>query len=62
LQEPPRPRADAAILVLIFIAAQPSITLFLLGLAYVISGPLTTLRFYRSMKYIKAEVSENGER
>ena len=61
MPEPLRPQADSAILVLIFIAAQPSIALFLPGLAYVISGPLTTLRFYRSMKHTKAEVRENGE-
>ncbi|OEU66198.1 MAG: CDP-diacylglycerol--serine O-phosphatidyltransferase, partial [Desulfobacterales bacterium PC51MH44] len=33
----------AIILILIFIAAQPSIALFLLGLVYVISGPFTTM-------------------
>ncbi len=33
----------AAILVLIFIAAQPSITLFSIGFMYVVSGPLMTI-------------------
>jgi len=51
-----------ALLVLIFIAAQPSIALFLLGFAYVISGPLTTLRYYRSMKHKKPEILETDER
>lgn len=32
-----------SILILIFIAAQPSIALFTLGVSYVLSGPLTTL-------------------
>ncbi len=40
----------AVILVLIFIAAQPSIALFLLGLAYVISGLFITLRNHRRIK------------
>jgi len=50
-----------AVLVMIFIAAQPSIALFLFGLAYVISGPLKTLRFYRSMKHTKSELREIDE-
>jgi len=40
----------ALILILIFIAAQPSVALFVLGLAYVISGPLITLRNHRRIK------------
>jgi hypothetical protein len=48
--------------ILNFIAEKPSIAFFLPGLAYVISGPLTTLLFYRSIKHVKAEVRENGER
>ena len=36
-----------AILVLIFIAAQPSVALFLIGAVYVVSGPLVTLRHAR---------------
>ena len=40
----------AVILILIFIAAQPSVALFVLGLTYVISGPLITLRNHRRLK------------
>jgi len=40
----------ALILILIFIAAQPSVALFVLGLAYVISGPLITFRNHRRIK------------
>jgi len=36
-----------AILVLIFIAAQPPVALFLIGTIYVVSGPLVTLRHAR---------------
>jgi CDP-diacylglycerol--serine O-phosphatidyltransferase len=39
-----------AILFLIFIAAQPSIALFSIGLVYVLSGPLTSLKRYRKLK------------
>ena len=45
----------AAILILIFIAAQPSIALFLLGLAYVTSGPFLAIRQYKNAKREKAE-------
>ena len=48
----------AVILILIFVAAQPSIALFLLGLAYVISGPFTTIRRYMNAKHNNAEASE----
>lgn len=48
----------AVILILIFIAAQPSMALFLLGLVYVISGPFTTIRQYINAKHNKAEASE----
>jgi CDP-diacylglycerol--serine O-phosphatidyltransferase len=48
----------AAILILIFIAAQPSITLFILGLAYVFSGPF--LLIWRS-KYVKRTKTESQE-
>ncbi|OIN94735.1 MAG: CDP-diacylglycerol--serine O-phosphatidyltransferase [Deltaproteobacteria bacterium CG1_02_45_11] len=48
----------AVILILIFVAAQPSIALFLLGLAYVISGPLTTIRRYMNARHSKAAASE----
>jgi CDP-diacylglycerol---serine O-phosphatidyltransferase len=50
-----------ALLVLIFIAAQPSVALFLFGLAYVISGPFITLHYYRSMKHEKSEIKKTGE-
>lgn len=43
------------ILILVFIASQPSIALFLLWLTYVISGPLTTMWQYRTTKQKKAE-------
>ncbi len=36
-----------AILILIFIAAQPPVALFLIGTVYVASGPLVTLRYAR---------------
>jgi CDP-diacylglycerol---serine O-phosphatidyltransferase len=49
------------LLILIFIAAQPSVTLFILGLAYVISGPFTTLKYYRSMKKHAPEILETGK-
>jgi CDP-diacylglycerol--serine O-phosphatidyltransferase len=51
----------AAILILIFIAAQPSIALFILGLAYVISGPIDTLRHYREIKRKKNESHNSKE-
>ncbi len=40
----------ASILILIFIAAQPSIALFMVGVVYVLSGPVTTFRYLRSKK------------
>jgi len=40
----------AAILILIFIAAQPSITLFILGITYVLSGPLVLVWRHRHTK------------
>jgi CDP-diacylglycerol--serine O-phosphatidyltransferase len=48
----------AAILVLIFIAAQPSIALFLFGLSYVLSGPLTTVWRLKKFKSVKVEPHE----
>lgn len=45
----------AAILVLIFIAAQPSIALFVLGVVYVISGPFTFIRLHKNKDPIKSE-------
>ena len=46
------------ILIMIFIAAQPSITLFLLGLTYIISGPIITIRLHKIIKQKKAESRE----
>jgi len=43
------------ILVLIFIAAQPPIALFLLGLVYVASGPIITIRHHKLIKQKEAE-------
>ncbi len=47
-----------AILILIFIAAQPPIALFLLGVAYVVSGPIITIRYHKLRKQKEAESSE----
>jgi CDP-diacylglycerol--serine O-phosphatidyltransferase len=44
----------AAILILIFIAAQPSITLFILGIMYVLSGPFALVWRYRHKKRSRA--------
>ena len=49
------------ILILIFVAAQPSIALFLLGVAYLISGPFKTIRLMRHSKQEKAEIHETDE-
>jgi len=43
-----------AILIFIFIASQPSIALFLCGILYVLSGPVTTLKRYRHIKQKEA--------
>lgn len=40
----------AIILIFIFIAAQPSVALFLLGIVYVVSGPFITIRHHRKIK------------
>jgi len=48
----------ASILILIFIAAQPSIALFLFGVAYVISGPLTTIRYHKKVKQGQTEAGK----
>ena len=45
----------AAILILIFIAAQPSIALFLIGVAYVVSGPFTTIKYNKTIEEHNAE-------
>ncbi len=44
----------AAILILIFIAAEPSMALFLIGLFYVFSGPVLIVKHYRDAKKDKA--------
>jgi len=51
----------ASILVLIFIAAQPSIALFLFGTAYVVSGPFAAMCNYKKSRREKAEVLEIDE-
>ena len=51
----------ASILILIFIAAQPSIALFLFGAAYVVSGPFTAIRNYQKFRREKAEALEIDE-
>lgn len=48
----------AAILILIFIAAQPSIALFLLASAYIVSGPFTTLWLIKIAKQKKVEAGK----
>lgn len=45
----------AAILILMFIAAQPSIALFLIGVAYVVSGPFTTIKYNKTIEEHNAE-------
>jgi CDP-diacylglycerol--serine O-phosphatidyltransferase len=47
----------AVILILIFIAAQPSIALFILGLAYIVSGPFTAIKKLKAAKKLNAETS-----
>jgi len=39
-----------AILILIFIASQPQIALFLFGLAYIVSGSFSNMKYRRSLK------------
>ena len=51
----------AIILILIFIAAQPSIALFLFGVAYVISGPIKFIRQYKKVKAEKAAARKVDE-
>jgi len=53
----------AVILILIFIASQPPIAFFLLGLTYVISGPFITIRHHKRLRQkgpITHEVKEHG--
>lgn len=47
-----------AILILIFIAAQPPIALFLLGLVYIVSGPIITIRYHKLIKQKETESHE----
>lgn len=51
----------AAILVLIFVAAQPPIALFLFGVMYVSSGPIVTLRRQRIARRQAEDGSEEEE-
>ncbi|MBW2568714.1 MAG: CDP-diacylglycerol--serine O-phosphatidyltransferase [Deltaproteobacteria bacterium] len=49
-----------AILIMIFIAAQPSITMFFLGCVYIVSGPFITIRLYhKDIKQKKVESLES---
>lgn len=48
----------AAVLILIFIAAQPSIALFVLAVVYLCSGPFNSIRRYKDIKRRK---EMNGE-
>jgi len=43
------------ILILIFIAAEPSVTLFIIVLSYVISGPFFMVKQYRNIKQNRSE-------
>ncbi|HBN27291.1 MAG TPA: CDP-diacylglycerol--serine O-phosphatidyltransferase [Desulfobacteraceae bacterium] len=40
-----------AVIIFIFIAAEPSLALFLMGFIYIISGPFASLKFYKNTKY-----------
>ena len=51
----------AAILVLIFIAAQPSIALFIIGLFYVLSGPFNAIFRHQKLKAEKPESHKAGK-
>ena len=51
----------ASILILIFIAAQPSIALFMAGAVYVLSGPVTAFRYIRAKKDPESETQEGEE-
>jgi CDP-diacylglycerol--serine O-phosphatidyltransferase len=50
------------ILVIIFVAAEPEITLFAIGITYLLSGPVTTLRLHarKSSEKPKPSTSENN--
>jgi CDP-diacylglycerol---serine O-phosphatidyltransferase len=50
----------AVVLILIFVAYQPSIALFFTGVVYLISGPLNTVLHHRRLKQIqKAEADQH---
>ncbi len=51
-----------AILILIFIASQPAIALFVIQLIYVISAPFTTVWYRKKTKQLKAENLEPEKR
>jgi CDP-diacylglycerol--serine O-phosphatidyltransferase len=51
----------AAILVLIFIAAQPPVALFLIGVMYISSGPIVTLRHQRIVRRKAEDVSQEED-
>jgi CDP-diacylglycerol---serine O-phosphatidyltransferase len=48
----------AVILFMILIAAQPSITLFLFGVTYILSGPVNYIRHYNHIRHQKAQARE----
>jgi len=50
-----------AILVFIFIAAQPSVALFLIGTVYILSGPVVTLRYARRARQESANSAQEKE-
>ncbi len=50
----------AMILVIVFIAAQPSIALFLIGIVYLFSGPVITLRHLKTAKK-KESLARNAD-
>ena len=51
----------AIILILIFIAAQPSVALFFVALAYVVSGPLIIIRNYNKESQNIPKTSDASE-
>ena len=51
----------SVILILIFIAAQPSVALFFLALTYVVSGPLISIKQHKTPSQTVSEVSDVNE-
>jgi CDP-diacylglycerol--serine O-phosphatidyltransferase len=51
----------AFFLILVFIASQPAVALFIIGLLYVISGPFTSIRLKLGRKDKKAEARDIDE-